>query len=97
MNNQESSESGVYTPSQAAKKLGITVYKLKYHRLRGDIEGIDVGNTTLYTEAQLQAANLAPKKPGPKGPRRKKDSDEESHAAVPSWDLPVAGKLARAV
>jgi hypothetical protein len=74
---QESSEPRVYSPSQAAKKLGISTAKLKYHRLRGDIEGTDIGNTTLYTEAQLKAANLAPKKPGPKGPRKKGDEGEQ--------------------
>jgi hypothetical protein len=74
---QESSEPRVYSPSQAAKKLGISTAKLKYHRLRGDIEGTDIGNTTLYSEAQLKAANLMPKKPGPKGPRKKGDEGEQ--------------------
>lgn len=98
MENQESEKT--YSSGEAAKKLGISVQSLKRHRLLGDIEGTRVGtsNVYVYTEAQLKKAieggTLKPKKPGQ---RRKKDSDEESHAAVQPWDLPVAGKLARAV
>lgn len=84
---------GVYTPSEAAKKLGISVQKLKYHRLRGDIEGTDVGNTTLYTEAQLKAANLSPKKPGPKGPRKTDDEGEGKRSAKHQWDLRQAASV----
>lgn len=93
--NQENSEPRVYSPSAAAKKLGISTAKLKYHRLRGDIEGTDIGNTTLYSEAQLKAANLMPKKPGPKGPRKK--DDEDTGSAGHRWDscLPDAMALAR--
>lgn len=65
-----SQERNYYTPSQAAKILGISVQSLKYHRLEGHIEGTDIGNTTLYTQEQLDAADLSRKKPGPKQERK---------------------------
>ena len=93
MTDEEKQELPVYTPAQAARYLGITVFKLKYHRLRGDIRGTDVGNTTLFTKEQLDAADLTPKKPGPKGPRKKGDENAAGHR----WDscLPDAMTLAR--
>jgi hypothetical protein len=67
-------EKNYYTPSEAAKILGISVQSLKYYRLDGRVEGTDIGNTTLYTQEQLNAADLSRKKPGPK--RGKKGSIE---------------------
>ena len=64
-------EQRIYTPHEAAKKLGVSVTMLRYLRNTGRIEGISLGNTTVYTDAQLSKADLSPKKTGPK-PRLKK-------------------------
>lgn len=56
----------LYTPKEAAKMLGISVGMLRYHRGAGDIEGVELGTTTLYTEEQIRNANLSQKKRGPK-------------------------------
>ena len=69
MSNQNNQK--IYTPHEAAKKLGITVTMLRYLRNNGRIEGISLGNTTVYTEEQLNNADLSHQKPGPK-PRKKK-------------------------
>lgn len=56
----------LYTPSETAQKLGISLDMLRYLRRNGRIKGSDYGNTTLYTEEQIQAADLSRKKRGPK-------------------------------
>lgn len=69
----------LYTPAQAAQKLGITVETLQYLRRRGRIQGTFIGNTTLYTEEQIKNADLSRKTPGPKTPKKSPttpDSDE---------------------
>jgi hypothetical protein len=61
----------IYTPHEAAKKLGISVTMLRYMRLTDRIEGTSLGNTTVYTEEQINKADLTRKTPGP---RKKNDS-----------------------
>jgi hypothetical protein len=71
----------LYTPAEAAAKLGITVETLKYLRQRGRIKGTFIGNTTLYTEEQIKNADLSKQKPGPKPPKKTlttQDSDDEA-------------------
>ncbi len=56
----------LYTPHEAAKKLGISTGMLRYHRNAGNIQGTELGTMTLYTEEQIRAAKLDQKKRGPK-------------------------------
>lgn len=56
----------LYSVAEAAKKLGISPRMLGYYRRTGRIQGIELGNATLYTEEQLTNANLTRLKPGPK-------------------------------
>lgn len=71
MNNEQK----IYTPGEAAKKLGISVTMLRYYRLTGRIEGISLGNTTVYTEEQLRKVDRTKKTPGPK---KMKDKEDDS-------------------
>ena len=72
----------LYTPAETAAKLGITVETLKYLRQRGRIQGTFIGNTTLYTDEQIQNADLSKKKPGvkpsKKGTATQDNGDEPS-------------------
>lgn len=53
----------LYTPSEAAKRLGVSTWTLRQMRQMGRIEGTFLGNTTLYTEEQINNAVLPrPKK-----------------------------------
>ncbi len=82
-----------YTPAQVAKRLGISVQSLKYHRARGHIQGTPIPNTNMYvfTEEQVRNANLTPRKPGPR--IRKKDDEQEGSSAGQQWDSSAAGAL----
>lgn len=62
MNNEQK----LYTPGEAAKKLGISVTMLRYYRLTGRVEGTSLGNTTVYTEKQLRNVDRTKRTPGPK-------------------------------
>jgi excisionase family DNA binding protein len=55
-----------YTPTEAAKKLKISVGMLRYLRNEGRIEGTFTGRSYLFTEKQIADADLTPKKTGPK-------------------------------
>lgn len=55
-----------YSPKEVAEKLGISVGMLRYHRNSGNIEGVEMGTTTYYSQEQLDSANLERKKRGPK-------------------------------
>ena len=55
-----------YTPSEVAKRLGISTNVLNQMRRNGKIEGIEFKNTTLYTEEQIRKADLRKRRPGPK-------------------------------
>jgi len=66
----------LYTPREVAKRLGISTRMLQYYRETGRIEGTFVGNTTLYTEEQIAAANLEKRMPGPKMPTDKADKSD---------------------
>ncbi len=71
----------LYTPSQAAKKLGVSTWTLRQMRQMGRIQGTFLGNTTLYTEEQIKNAEL----PRPKKSKKtltKPDSDESALAAA---------------
>jgi hypothetical protein len=68
-------EGKIYTPREAAKKLGISVAQLRYLRNTGRAEGTDAGNTTLFTEEQIANVDMTPLKSGPK-PREKKELEE---------------------
>ena len=53
-----------YTPAEAAEILGVSTWTLRQMRQMGRIKGNFLGNTTLYTEEQLENAVLPrPKKP----------------------------------
>jgi hypothetical protein len=53
----------LYTPSETARKLGVSTWTLRQMRQMGRIEGTFLGNTTLYTEEQIKNAVLPrPKK-----------------------------------
>lgn len=67
----------LYTPSEAANKLGISVRALGYWRRTGRIAGIEGGNTTMYTEEQIAAADRTGKKPGPKPREAEAESKED--------------------
>jgi hypothetical protein len=62
----------IYTPREAAEKLGISVAMLRYLRNTGRVQGTNVGNTTLYSEEQLSKIDLTPRKSGPKTEEEKK-------------------------
>ncbi len=68
----------LYTPDEAAKKLGITVRMLGHYRRTGRISGTSLGNTTVYSEEQIANADLTRYKPGPKSP----DSTHEANFAI---------------
>ena len=65
----------LYSPAETAKKLDISVGMLRYHRNAGNIKGFDMGTTTYYSQAQINAADLERKKPGPKS-AQKRDDDQ---------------------
>lgn len=67
----------LYTPSEAAKKLGVSTWTLRQMRQMGRIEGTFLGNTTLYTEEQIQNATL----PRPK--KSKKSADHQDSSEEP--------------
>lgn len=46
---------------------------VSYYMRDGRLEGTMVGKKMLYTEEQLEKADFARRKPGPKGPRKKKE------------------------
>ena len=61
----------LYTPQEVADMFGLTVDALKRRRQRGQIEGETLSTRmTVYTEAQIQAADLSRHSPGPKRRRR---------------------------
>lgn len=76
-------EPKIYSPAEAAKKLGISMRMLGYYRRTGRIKGIDRGNATFYTEAQLAKADLRRFKTGPKIPGQEQEyleADQERYA-----------------
>lgn len=70
-------EKNIYTPSEAAGVLGISVTMLRYMRLTGRIEGTSLGNTTVYTAEQLRNADLTNRKPGPKVKKETVEGESE--------------------
>jgi len=62
----------LYTPSEAAKILGVSTWTLRQMRQMGRIQGTFLGNTTLYTEEQIKNAVL----PRPKTPKKTLTQDE---------------------
>ena len=71
-----------YTPEEAAKMLGISIPMLAYLRRTGRIEGIQAGNTTLYTDEQIKNADLSKRKRGPKSPTKADEESSEFHYAI---------------
>lgn len=55
-----------YSPSEVAKRLGVSTAMVRYWRNEGRIEGTQMGNSYGYTEEQIQAANTERLKRGPK-------------------------------
>jgi hypothetical protein len=74
----------IYSSEEAARKLGISVPMLAYHRRKGHIEGTRIGDTNMYvyTEEQIAAANLSPEKRGRRPEKREEDGESEESERV---------------
>ena len=83
-------EKKLYTPSEAAAKLGVSTKVLKYMRSTGKIQGMEVAkNVTLYTDEQLKHADMSRRPPGVK-PKKKQQKEEDGY---PPSVTPMASSL----
>ena len=71
MNNEK-----LYTPSETAKILRVSTWTLRQMRQMGRIEGTFIGNTTLYTQEQIDKAVL----PRPKTSKKNQTTQSSSVA-----------------
>lgn len=72
----------LYSPRETADRLGINVGMLRYHRNAGNIAGVEMGTITYYSEEQIQAATLSPKKRGPRNRSADKKQPEGNSSSV---------------
>lgn len=86
----------LYSPSETARKLGISVGMLRYHRNAGNIKGFDMGTTTYYSQPQIESADLERKKPGPKS-AGKQDEDDKQEGRDTTVMLGMSRNAARLV
>jgi hypothetical protein len=90
-------EEKTYSPREAAEILGVSVRTLAYIRQTGRIEGKFIGYTTVYTEEQIQKADLSKERPGRKPgqrddkrgqkKRRYEGADEDNASLPPQWHI----------
>lgn len=69
-----------YTPNEAAKRLKISQTMLRYYRLEGRIEGTPLEDGRhLYSQEQLDTADVAPR---PRGRKKSKESSDKAEDAL---------------
>jgi hypothetical protein len=83
----------VFTASETARILKVSVQTLKVRRLQGRIKGTSLGNGTVYTLEQIEAADFTPEKSGPKS---KKDEEANKQPEGDQWHLYHPAALAAA-
>jgi hypothetical protein len=67
----------LYTPAEVAAMFGMTPDALKSRRKRGQIEGIVLNDrTVVYTQEQVDNANLSQRKRGPKPKAKQREGAE---------------------
>lgn len=72
----------LYTPKQVAERFGMSPGALRNRRIRGQIEGIQIAeNYYMYTEEQINKANLSARKRGPKPKKHQVDQQPEKQVA----------------
>jgi hypothetical protein len=80
--NEEKKELKLYTPREVAERFGITTASLRSRRARGQIEAIVLNdNSVVYTQEQIDNADLSPRKRGPKTQKVKNAEETDSKAA----------------
>ena len=70
------------TTSQAAKRSGLSKNYLTQLLRKGTLEGLQVTRDWLIYTDSLEHFLAMPRKPGPKGPRKKKPEQENSNTTL---------------